>query len=101
MPALPPACSHAPRGGGRAPQKTSEQLELERVEREKAEAAALRRRNAAAVRHVLAPPPPPVAHSSKPLTEPVGVELHTAKRTHGMETRSMVRRRGGRGRGGL
>ncbi|PRW18368.1 TPX2-like isoform X2 [Chlorella sorokiniana] len=73
-------------------QKTSEQLELERVEREKAEAAALRRKNAAAVKAVLAPPPPPVAHSTKPLTEPVGVELCTSKRhrMHGMETRSMA-----------
>ena len=62
------------------------------MEREKAEAAALRRKNAAAVKAVLAPPPPPVAHSSKPLTEPVGVELCTSKRhrVHGMETRSMV-----------
>lgn len=60
------------------------------MQREKEEAAALRRRNAAAVKQVLAPPPPPVAHSSKPLTEPVGVELFTSKRPrlHGMATRS-------------
>ncbi|KAI7845191.1 hypothetical protein COHA_001235 [Chlorella ohadii] len=75
-----------------AAHKTSEQLELERVEREKAEAAALRRKNAAAVKAVLAPPAPPVAHSSKPLTEPVGMELSTTMRhrVHGMETRSMA-----------
>ena len=100
QPSLPPPCIpppssprlHSSLRAHPPAHKTSEQLELERVEREKAEAAALRRRNAAAVKAVLAPPPPPVAHSSKPLTEPVGVELCTSKRPrlHGMETRSMV-----------
>lgn len=90
-----PACSprlHSSLRSYPAAHKTSEQLELERVEREKAEAAALRRKNAAAVKAVLAPPAPPVAHSSKPLTEPVGMELSTTMRhrVHGMETRSMV-----------
>ena len=83
--------------------KTSEQLELEAVAREKEEAARLRRRNAQAVKHVLQPAPPPVVYSSKPLTEPVGVELCTSKRRrrmHSMETRSMVGGGGGGGGGG-
>lgn len=82
--------------------KTSEQLELERVEQEKVAAAALRRHNAETFKHVLGAPPPPVVHSSRPLTEPVAVELSTSRRRrmHSMETRSMVRE-GGVGWGGL
>lgn len=82
--------------------KTSEQLELERVEQEKAAAAALRRHNAETFKHVLGAPPPPVAHSSRPLTEPMELELCTSKRKrlHSMETRSMVRGCG-LGRAGL
>ncbi|KAL4458132.1 hypothetical protein ABPG75_012997 [Micractinium tetrahymenae] len=73
-------------------QKSSEQLELERLEQEKAAAAALRRHNAETVKHVLGAPPPPVVHSSRPLTEPVELELCTSKRRrmHSMETRSMA-----------
>lgn len=72
--------------------KTTEQLELERLEAEKQEAAQFRRRNAEAVKAVLAPPLPPAVHSAKPLTEPVAVELRTSKRQrqHAMETRSMA-----------
>lgn len=72
--------------------KTSEEFDLERAEGEAEAAAALRRRNAEGVRRVLQPPPPAVAHSSRPLTQPVALELHTFKRRrmHSMSTRSMV-----------
>lgn len=70
--------------------KSSEELEVERLQQEKEEAARLRKRNAEAVKAVLQPPPPPAVHSTKPLTKPVGVELRTAKRQrqHSMATRS-------------
>ena len=72
--------------------KTTEEMQLEQLQREREEVAALRLRNAEAFKHVLQPPPPPVVHSNKPLTEPVDVQLRTSKRqrVHGMETRSMA-----------
>ncbi|KAI3435575.1 hypothetical protein D9Q98_001640 [Chlorella vulgaris] len=72
--------------------KTSEEFDLERAEGEAEAAAALGRRNAEGVRRVLQPPPPAVAHSSRPLTQPVALELHTFKRRrmHSMSTRSMA-----------
>ena len=84
-------CSSQDAPGRPLEHKTSEQLELERLERERQQAAQLRRQNAAALQSVLQQPAPPPAHSSKPLTQPVGLELRTSKRqrVHGMETRSM------------
>lgn len=82
--------------------KTSEQLELEEIERAKKEAAALRRRNNRTMAATAAPPASRAAASKstvatgapkrRALTEPKEPRLRTAKRQrlHTMSTRSML-----------